>query len=186
MRKGWCGSAGKAGARTVRGLAALAIVGLTVFSAGACVGEGGPVLIVEDVTRARVLYRGAVEPGGVLVLSYVHSSEHVPVRGTFVVEASGWLIAKETAFAGFGPGLPEPKAGDAWRREDGMIVVPSAGERLQDLRIRVAPFTRHRLRTPSGEDVDLSALMGDGGAVLIRVGRRQGAHAGETAMPRRR
>jgi hypothetical protein len=126
------------------------------------------VLIVEDVTRQRVLHRAPVTPGSILVLSYVHSSEHVPVRGTFVVEPDGALRVKETAFAGFGPGLPHPTAGDAWRLEDGMIVVP-AGERLPELRIRVAPFTRHRLRTPSGEEVDLSALMDDGGSVRIHV-----------------
>jgi hypothetical protein len=127
------------------------------------------VLVVEDVTRQRVLHRAPVDPGALLVLSYVHSSEHVPVRGTFVVEPDGALLVRETAFAGFGPGLPQPKAGDAWRFENGMIVVPAAGERLHELRIRVAPFTRHRLRTPSGEDIDLSAMMDDGGSVRIHV-----------------
>lgn len=126
-------------------------------------------LVVEDVTRQRILHRAPVELGSLLVLSYVHSSEHVPVRGTFVVEPDGTLRVKETAFAGFGPGLPQPKAGDAWRFEDGMIVVSAAGERLHELRIRVAPFTRHHLRTPSGEDIDLSALMNDGGSVRIHV-----------------
>lgn len=116
-----------------------------------------------------MLHRAPVEPGSLLVLSYVHSSEHVPVRGTFVVEPDGALRVQETAFAGFGPGLPQPKAGDAWRLEDGMIVVPAAGERLDELRIRVAPFTHHRLRTPSGEDIDLSAIMKDGGSVRIHI-----------------
>jgi hypothetical protein len=130
------------------------------------------VLLVEDVTRQRVLYRGPVAPGGLLVVSYVHSSEHVPVRGTFVVEADGVLRAKETAFAGFGPGLPEPVGGEAWHRADGMIVVPSAGEGFGELRIRVAPFTHHRLRTPSGDELDLSALMESGGSVRIHVSGR--------------
>ena len=126
------------------------------------------ILLVDDLTHQRVLYRHAMTPGSVLVLSYVHSSEHVVVRGTLVVEPDGALLAKETAFAGFGPGLPEPKAGDAWRLEDGMIVVPS-GERLSELHVRVAPFTRHRLRVPSGEEMDLSALMSDGGLVSVRL-----------------
>ena len=65
-----------------------------------------------------MLHRAPVEPGSLFVLSYVHSSEHVPVRGTFVVEPDGALLVKETAFAGFGPGLPQPKAGDAWRLEE--------------------------------------------------------------------
>ena len=128
-----------------------------------------PVLVVEDVGRARVLHRAPVVAGSAFVLSYVHSSEHVPVRGTFVVEADGTLTARETAFAGFGPGLPEPKAGDSWRIEDGMIVVPSDGPRLPELLVHVVPITQHRLRLPSGEDLDLSTLMREGGAVRIRV-----------------
>lgn len=147
----------------------IALVALVTSGAAGCVATRGPVLVVEDVTRQRVLHRSPVGPGSLVVLSYVHSSEHVPVRGTFVVEPDGALRVKETAFAGFGPGLPEPNAGDAWRFEDGMIVVPAAGERLVELRVRVAPFTRHRLRIPSGEDIDLSALMNEGGSVRIHV-----------------
>jgi hypothetical protein len=141
------------------------------------------VLVVEDVAHARVLDRQPIAPGAVLVLSYVHSSEHVPVRGTFVVAHRGGLLARETAYAGFGPGLPEPTAGEAWRREGDMIVVPARGERLSELRVRVAPFTRHRLRLPSGAEIDLSAAMGDGGAVRISVADPRRAAA---ARPDRR
>ena len=148
----------------------LAAAIVTVGTAGDLAARGA-LLVVEDATRGRVLHRDAAAPGSVLVLSYVHSSEHVPVRGTFVIAADGALVVKETAFAGFGPGLPEPRAGDAWRMENGMIVVPAGGERLSELRVRVAPFTRHHLRTPSGDDVDLSALMNGGGSVSIRVAR---------------
>jgi hypothetical protein len=138
-------------------------------AAAVCSAEPPRELVVEDVTRQRVLYRGPAAPDGRLVLSYVHSSEHVPVRGTFVVAADGALRAEETAFAGFGPGLPAPRAGEAWRMVDGLIVVPAAGERFVELRVRVAPFTRHRLRTPAGDELDLSALMEDGGSVRIHV-----------------
>lgn len=160
MRRGWFAS--------VLGVAIVTIV--TSGTAGDLATRGAW-LIVEDATRGRVLSRAPVEPGRALVLSYVHSSEHVPVRGTFVVAADGALLVKETAFGGFGPGLPEPRAGDAWRAEIGMIVVPAGGERLPELRVRVAPFTRHHLRMPSGEDLDLSALMNSGGSVSIRVAR---------------
>jgi hypothetical protein len=149
----------------------VAIVALVASAASGCLAARGPWLVVEDVTHERVLYRAHVASGDRLVLSYLHSSEHVSVRGTFVAAADGALIVKETAFAGFGPGLPEPRPGDAWRIEDGMIVVPAAGERLSELRVRVAPFTRHRLRTPSGEVVDLSALTDGGASVSIHVAR---------------
>jgi hypothetical protein len=165
VRKGWSAST-----RGLRRLAlGVALAGIVTSGAAGCVATRRPLLLVEDVTGQRVLHRAAVAPGSILVLSYVHSSEHVPVRGTFVVEPDGALRVTETAFAGFGPGLPHPTAGDAWRLEDGMIVVPSAGERLSELRVRVAPFTRHRLRTPSGDDLDLSHLMPEGGTILIRL-----------------
>jgi hypothetical protein len=126
-------------------------------------------LLVEDSTRGRVLHRGLVTVGQTVVLSYVHSSEQVPVRGTFVVERDGALRVRETAFGGFGPGLPQPTAGEAWRLEDGMIVVPSNGEALSELRVRVAPFTGHRLDLGGGVSLDLSRLVEGGGSVLIRV-----------------
>ena len=160
MRRGWFAN--------LLGVAIVSIV--TSGTAGDLVARGA-LLVVEDVMRSRVLYRARAEPGRRLVLSYVHSSEHVPVRGTFVIETDGALSVKETAFAGFGPGLPEPRAGDAWRVENGMIVVLAGGERLPELRVRVAPFTRHHLHLPSGDDVDLSALMNGGGSVSIRVTR---------------
>ena len=160
MRRGWFAS-----------LLGVAIVAIVTSGTASDLRARGALLVVEDATRGRVLHRAPVEPGSHLVLSYVHSSEHVPVRGTFVVDADGALAVKETAFAGFGPGLPEPRAGDAWRVENGMIVVPAGGERLPELRVRVAPFTRHHLHMPSGDDVDLSALMNGGGSVSIRVTR---------------
>jgi hypothetical protein len=162
VRRGW--------SVRVLGVALVAVAIVTPGTASSLT-TPKPLLVVEDLTHGRVLYRARVAAGGVLALSYVHSSEHVPVRGTFIVEAGGALVAKETAFAGFGPGLPEPRAGDAWRFESGMIVVPAAGERFPELRVRVAPFTRHRLRAPSGQDVDLSALTGAGGLVRIYAAR---------------
>ena len=149
----------------------VALVALVTSGTDGRLATPGPRLVVEDATHDRVLYQARVAPGSPLVLSYVHSSEHVPVRGAFVVEADGALVVKETAFAGFGPGLPEPRAGDPWRFENGMIVVPAAGQRLPELRVRVAPFTRHRLRISSGPDIDLSALMSGGGSVRIHVAR---------------
>ena len=130
-----------------------------------------PVLLVEDA-RDGVLAAEAVRPGDVLVLTYVHSSEHVPVRGTFRIERDGTLSVTETAFAGFGPGLPELGARDAWRIERGMIVHEPVGVALAALRVRVAPLTHHRLSLPSGRRLELSALLGSGGAVRIRVVRR--------------
>jgi len=108
-------------------------------------------------------------PGASFVLAYVHSSEHVPVRGTVRIEADRTLRVTQTAFAGFGPGLPELQAGDAWEIKDGMIVYRPPGESVPELRVRVLPITQHRLRLPSGRELDLSTLMGPGGAVLLRV-----------------
>jgi hypothetical protein len=131
--------------------------------------RGGLRLVVEDLAQARVLLAEPVAAGATFTLAYVHSSEQVPVRGTFRVEPDRTLVVTETAFGGFGPGLPELVAGDRWAIEDGLIVHRGAGERLAELRVRIVPLTRHRLRLPSGRDLDLSALMGRGGLVRVRV-----------------
>jgi hypothetical protein len=110
-----------------------------------------------------------VRTGDLFTLSYVHSSERVPVRGTFRVDADGTLSVTETAFAGFGPGLPELHAGDRWRIADGMIVHEGGVKQLPDYTVHVIPMTRHRLRLPSGADLDLSMLLGSGGRVRVSV-----------------
>jgi hypothetical protein len=127
------------------------------------------VLLVEDPTGHRVLHREPVAAGATLVLAYVHSSEHVPVRGTIRVEPDRTLRVVETAFGGFGPGLPELQPGDPWAIRQGMLVARIPGEAQPALRVRVLPLTQHRLLLPSGVELDLSRLMGDGGAVVLRL-----------------
>jgi hypothetical protein len=117
-----------------------------------------------------VLHREAVVPGVTFVLGYTHTSEQVPVRGTFRIEVDRTLTVIETAFGGFGPGLPWLKPGDAWGVEGDLLVQRDPGVRLPELTVRVLPITRHRLRLPSGGELDLSALMGEGGPVRLRVG----------------
>ena len=155
--------------RRAPGLAAAVV--LLAAAAAAVRWLSVPVLLVEDV-HDRLLASEPVQPGDVLVLTYVHSSEHVPVRGTFRVERDGTLTVTQTAFAGFGPGLPELGPSDAWRIEHGMIVHEPVAVALAVLRVRVAPITHHRLSLPSGRQLDLSALLGAGGSVRIRVVRR--------------
>jgi hypothetical protein len=124
---------------------------------------------VEDAGRLRVLHEERVRAGQAFTLSYVHSSERVPVRGTFRVEADGSLTVTETRFAGFGPGLPALGSGDRWRMEDGMIVALT-NARLPELRLRVTPIARYRLLTPSGRELDLAAAFGTG-AVTIGISK---------------
>lgn len=133
---------------------------------------GGDLALVVDVPgNGRELYRENVVAGATFVLSYVHSSEHVPVRGTFRVEGNGRLTIVETAFGGFGPGLPELGPGDDWHVEDGMIVYRPRQTSLSELVVRVAPETRHRFIGPDGRMIDLSAAVPPGAAVRIRVRR---------------
>jgi len=147
--------------------AALALAGATAVAAGPCPG-GTRMLTVEDAARGEVLHRECVRPGARLTLEYVHSSEGVPVRGVFRVERGPGLVLVETAFAGFGPGLPRLEPGDDWELREGLIVARSHA-RVEGLRLRVGPATRHRLLTPAGGVLDLSALMGPGGPVQIGV-----------------
>ena len=149
------------------GLVVAALLAATTASGGDAGSRPRVVLIVEDEARERIVHRERVAAGATFVVAYTHSSEHVPVRGTFRVEPDGALTVVETAFAGFGPGLPELRTGDAWWFADGMIVHRPPPQPLPALRLRVVPRTRHRLVMPSGAALDLSTLMGSGGALHI-------------------
>jgi hypothetical protein len=126
-------------------------------------------LVVEEGGRSRVLHRERVTPGATFTLDYRHSSEGVPVRGTFRVDIHGTVTPVETAFGGFGPGLPELTSGDDWRIADGLIVHRPPPRALADLRLRMTAISRPRLTMPSGRELDLIALAGRSAAVIIRV-----------------
>ena len=126
-------------------------------------------LTVTDVSRGRVVARERVEPGALLRLSYVHSTEGRPVRATFRVEGDGTLRLVETAFPSVGPGLP-PLGGDGtWAIEDGQIVNRAPSAPLAELRLRAVPLTQHRLTLPSGRVLDLGALVAPGDAIRVAV-----------------
>jgi hypothetical protein len=116
------------------------------------------VLTVTDVDRGRVLARERVEPGALIGLAYVHSTEGRPARATFRVEADRSLRLVETAFPSVGPGLPPLGPEDTWAIEDGLIVNRSPSPPQTELRLRAVPLTQHRLVLPSGRTLDLGAL----------------------------
>lgn len=153
-----------------RGLRAAAFGASLLVAAGmAAWTRFGPELVVEDAGRTRVLHRERVVPGATFMLEYVHSSERVPVRGTFRVEDDRTLTVMETAFGGFGPGLPELTRDDDWRIAGGMIVHRPRETTLPELRLRVSPVARQQLTTPSGRQLDLATMVGEGGLLLVQV-----------------
>ena len=126
-------------------------------------------LTVTDVSRGRVVAKERVEPGALLRLAYVHSTEGRPVRATLRVEGDRTLRLVETAFPSVGPGLPLLGADGTWAIEDGQIVNRAPSAPLAELRLRAVPLTQHRLTLPSGRVLDLGALVAPGDAVRVAV-----------------
>ena len=156
--------------RTV--LLALALAACAATAGAVAWAARGPLLLVEDIGQARILHGERVSPGDVFTLDYVHSSERVPVRGTFRIGADGGLTVTETAFGGFGPGLPELSPRDDWRFEGGRIVHRPRADpatALAEFRLRVSRIARQRLTTPAGQVLELAALVADGAPILVRV-----------------
>jgi hypothetical protein len=127
------------------------------------------VLTVTDVDQGRVLARERVEPGALIALTYVHSTEGRPVRATLQVEADRTLRLVETAFPSVGPGLPPLGPEGTWSIEGGVIVNRAPSRPLPELRLRAVPLTQHRLILPSGRSLDLSALTAPGDAIRVAV-----------------
>jgi hypothetical protein len=110
-----------------------------------------------------------VQPGALLRLTYVHSTEGRPVRATLRVERDGTLRLVETAFPSVGPGLPPLGADGTWTIENGQIVNRAPSAPLAELRLRAVPLTQHRLTLPSGRVLDLGALVAPGDAIRVAV-----------------
>ena len=127
-----------------------------------------PTLEVVDVTRDAILWQAPAEPGMPFLLRYTHSSERVPVEGVFRLDADLRIVVEETAFASFGPGLPEMPPGTPYVIRDGMIRVAGAGQVLPELSFFVHPFTDH-VFVGDGERVALSLRLPGGTLVKIRV-----------------
>ena len=126
-------------------------------------------LTVTDVDRGRLLARERVEPGALVALTYVHSTEGRPVRATLRVEADRTLRLVETAYPSVGPGLPPLGPPGTWTIEGGEIVDRAPGPSLPELRVRAVPRTQHRLVMPSGRALDLGTLVPPGDAVRLAV-----------------
>jgi hypothetical protein len=127
------------------------------------------VLVVEDARRGAEILRRPVRPGDRFRLSYLHSVSRTRVAGLFEVTPEGGLIVRETSFGTFGPGLPEPAAGERYEiREGAFHLAPD--QRLADLSVFVHPYTEHRLEI-QGEAVELSRALPAGTLVRISVRR---------------
>ena len=126
-------------------------------------------LTVTDVSRGRIVAEEHVEPGALLRMAYIHSTEGRPVRATLRVEGDRTLRLVETAFPSVGPGLPPLGADGTWAIENGQIVNRAESAPLPELRLRAMPLTQHRLTLPSGRVLDLGALVAPGDTVRVAV-----------------
>ena len=143
------------------------LVGL-MLPVGLLAAVSAPTLEVVDATRGTVLWQGPAEPGMHFLLRYTHSSERVPVEGVFRLDADLRIVVEETAFASFGPGLPEMPPGTPYVIRDGMIRVAGGGQVLPELSFFVHPFTEHVFEWAT-ERVPLSSRLPAGTLVKIRV-----------------
>lgn len=124
-------------------------------------------LEVVDATRGAALWRARARPGTTFLLGYTHSSERVPVEGRFRLDPELRIMVVETAFASFGPGLPEMPAGTPYVIRGGMIRV-GGGQVLPELSFFVHPFTEH-VFVQGRERVALSSRLPAGTLVKVRV-----------------
>ncbi len=135
---------------------------------GALLFVQAPVLTVEEAKAGRRLLDIDVRPGETFTLSYRHSVTQGRVTGIFEVEADGRLLVKETTFGSPGPGLPDPRPGEAYEISGGQIRYRGSGQRLEEVSVFVHPFTEHAIHV-RGKSLNLSQAVPPGALVKIRV-----------------
>lgn len=161
--------------RILRISLALATVAVLAAVAGtwlALRAPAGAMLVVEDARRGQVLLQERVSPGDRFTLSYLHSVSKTEVSGRFEVAEDGALVARETSFGTFGPGLPELTKADRYEVKDGLIRQFDLDQRLLELSVFVHPYTEHRLEV-RGRVLELSKTLPPGTLVRIRAGARR-------------
>jgi hypothetical protein len=121
----------------------LALAGGVLLLAGALYFDQAQ-LVVYDAKADRVLLSKRVRAGDSFTLSYLHSVAKSRVSGRFEVGAKRGIVARETSFGSFGPGLPEVKPGDPYRIEDGVIRL-AVDQVVEELSFFVHPYTEHVL-----------------------------------------
>lgn len=146
----------------------LALAGGVLLLAGALYFDQAQ-LVVYDAKADRVLLRKRVQAGGSFTLSYLHSVAKSRVSGRFEVDAKRGIVARETAFGSFGPGLPELRSGDQYRVSDGLFRL-ATDQAVGELSFFVHPFTEHVLET-GGTRLELSRDLPPASLVRVRVKR---------------
>ncbi len=149
-------------------LVSAALAGGVLLLAGALYFDQAQ-LVVYDAKANRVLLRKRVRAGDSFTLSYLHSVAKSRVSGRFDVDARRGIVARETSFGSFGPGLPEVKPGDPYEVKEGMIRV-QADQAVGELSFFVHPYTEHRLEIGATR-LDLSRNLPPGSLVKVRLER---------------
>lgn len=145
----------------------LALVALLPIALLACL----PVSVLElrDTDQGRRLFMTRVSEGDAFELRYIHSVEHVPVRGIFRIEDRGQIAVAESIFSSYGAGLPFDTAReDIIFQEDQMRIIHREAV-IDRLRIFVSPSTNQQF-IYSGAEVDLSQVE-EGHIVELKVRR---------------
>ena len=126
---------------------------------------------VTDASTDEGIFTGIVSPGDRFQLLYIHSVEHMPVRGVFEITGSNGIKPVETVFPSYGAGMPFLVDREDLTTEQGMMKVRHHGTVLDELRLFVSHAARQRL-VVGRSLVPLFELVRDGGIVTIRVRRR--------------
>ncbi len=121
-----------------------------------------PVLTVRAARPARVLWGQPVRGAVAIRLEYTHSVERTPVAELYRADAQGLRLLR-MEFASQGAGLPSA----GYVREGDRFVLKT-DRLLNNLALRVSAVARPRLVVGT-QTLDLLALAGDGGTVVLAV-----------------
>ena len=124
--------------------------------------------IIDDGTSGIPIYSGLVSAGDLFEIRYIHSVEHMNVRGIFLINAHYKIEPIETIFPSYGAGMPFIVQKKDFFYKNGMMKIKHHDIELNNLRIFVSHITKQRIFFKNIQ-IELYKRIKDGGIAIITV-----------------
>lgn len=125
-------------------------------------------ITILDEKQGDYFYSALVSPDDQFEIHYIHSVEHVDVRGIFRINNDFDIEPVQTIFPSYGAGMPSRVKLEDIIFDKKMMRVRHSNIKLKDLRIFISYIARQKIVFKNVQ-IDLCKKVGDGEIAVIEV-----------------